>query len=59
MVEWGRTAHIVAQQLHVLVLKLLRLKNGKILFLKVLHCGIENLGHVGSAKLSVESVVVN
>ena len=58
-VQGRRTPYIVAKQRHVLTLKLLRLQDGQVLLLQPADCGIENLGHVGSAKLSIKSFLVN
>ena len=58
-VEGRRASHIVAQQRHVLVLKLFRLENGEIFLSQFLHCGIEYFRHIRSAEISVESIFVN
>ena len=52
-VERRGTSDVVAQQSVILVLELLRLDDGQVLLLQVLHCRVENLGDVGAAELSV------
>ena len=58
MIERRRASYIVAEQRHVFFLKLARLDDWQVFLLQVLHCGIENLWHIGTTEFSVKSFFV-
>ena len=58
LVECRRTAHVVLQQLAILLLETLRLHDWQVSILQRLQRGIEDLGHIGSTESSVEAVFV-
>ena len=59
IVERAGTAHIVAKQAVVFAEKLLAVNDLLVLLLQCLERPIEDFGHVGTAVLAVETVLVN
>jgi hypothetical protein len=57
-IQGRRSADIVTQQLHILLLKLLRLDDGQVFFLQLTYGGVENLWDVCPTKLTVKSFVI-
>ena len=54
-IKWRRTAHIVAQQLTILILEFLALNNGKIGVLEILHGLIEDFRDVSPTKAAIKA----
>ena len=59
LIEWGRTAYVVAQQLVVLTLEVFTLQHFEVSLLQFFHTFVEYLGDVCSAEFSVITFFVN
>ena len=57
-IERRRPAYIVPQQGMIRLLEVCRLDDWQVGFLQVMHTLVENLRHIGTSKLSIESIFV-